>query len=402
MTPATASKRILLVGDSPDVVEETRALIKDVDARVTVAEPARIVAAFDEAEPQILLLAFMEISEAEGCYLDLYRSAKKIQTTLHNSLLVCKAKDAETAYRLRMRKLFDDYVVIRPLHDPFRLSISIRNLLAAQESGEASAELRQLMASIRSSASAMDGLVRESLREGATIRARLVESGETLKARMRENLQALAGQMAAPEFAGVVSVNDQAALGERLSRFAEEKLAGEVASQLQPAEAALTDLLKRSAADYTATAEANAGVSAWLDAVKPQVLVVDDDAFYLTVLTRMLAGEGFEIVTATDPLEGLNLAVRLRPAAIMVDFEMPGMTGLDFIARVRSAPRLAGTPVLMLTGHAERELVQKAIAAGVSGYLIKPGNKETLLKKLRQHIAQSVPAKHAPATGQRA
>jgi CheY-like chemotaxis protein len=219
---------------------------------------------------------------------------------------------------------------------------------------------------------------------------------------MRENLQALAGQMAAPEFAGVVSVNDQAALGERLSRFAEEKLAGEVASQLQPAEAALTDLLKRSAADYTATAEANAGVSAWLDAVKPQVLVVDDDAFYLTVLTRMLAGEGFEIVTATDPLEGLNLAVRLRPAAIMVDFEMPGMTGLDFIARVRSAPRLAGTPVLMLTGHAERELVQKAIAAGVSGYLIKPGNKETLLKKLRQHIAQSVPAKHAPATGQRA
>jgi CheY-like chemotaxis protein len=301
-----------------------------------------------------------------------------------------------------MRKLFDDYVVIRPLHDPFRLSISIRNLLAAQESGEASAELRQLMASIRSSASAMDGLVRESLREGATIRARLVESGETLKARMRENLQALAGQMAAPEFAGVVSVNDQAALGERLSRFAEEKLAGEVASQLQPAEAALTDLLKRSAADYTATAEANAGVSAWLDAVKPQVLVVDDDAFYLTVLTRMLAGEGFEIVTATDPLEGLNLAVRLRPAAIMVDFEMPGMTGLDFIARVRSAPRLAGTPVLMLTGHAERELVQKAIAAGVSGYLIKPGNKETLLKKLRQHIAQSVPAKHAPAMGQRA
>jgi CheY-like chemotaxis protein len=78
------------------------------------------------------------------------------------------------------------------------------------------------------------------------------------------------------------------------------------------------------------------------------------------------------------------------------------MTGLDFIARVRSAPRLAGTPVLMLTGHAERELVQKAIAAGVSGYLIKPGNKETLLKKLRQHIAQSVPAKHAPAMGQRA
>ncbi len=398
-TPVSATApRILLVGDSPDVVEETKALIKDIAGRVVaLSEPDRIVAAFDETEPQILLLAFMEVGEAEGCYLDLYRSSKKIQTTLHNSLLICKAKDAELAYRLCMRKLFDDYVVIRPLYDPYRLTISIRNLLAGQETSDQSAELQQFMASVRNSTASMDGLIKESLREGASIRAQLGQSGEQLKQRISENLHTLAEQMTSHAFEGVVSVNDRAALNEKLSQFAQQNLSGEVAAVFEKPQAALNQLLKRAESDYAAHAQANAGLEAWLETVKPRVLVVDDDTFYLAVITRMLAGEGFEVVTTPDPLEGLNLAVRLRPAAIMVDFEMPEMSGLDFIARARTAPRLVHTPIIMLTGHAEREVVQKAIAAGVSGYLIKPGNKETVLKKLRQHIAQSSPA-HVPAS----
>jgi CheY-like chemotaxis protein len=385
----SGAPRILLVGDSPDTVEETRALVKDIRGKlVAISEPDRIVAAFDEVEPQILLLAFMEVGEAEGCYLDLYRSSQKIQTTAHNSLLVCKAKDAELAYRLCMRKLFDDYVVIRPLYDPFRLSVCIRNLLAGQETVDQSAELRQQLASIRNSTSAMDGFIRESLAEGANVRTQLVQSGKQLNQRILESLHGLVEEMASSTFDGVVRVDNWTALNERFSRFAQKNLSGEVLAAFEKPQAALNQLLKRSESDFMEHTQANANLDAWLNSVPTCILVVDDDPVYLSIITRMLASESFEVVTTTNPIEGLSMAARLRPAAILVDYEMPEMSGLDFIARARAAPRLHQVPIIMLTGHAERNVVQHALAAGVSGYLIKPGTKETLLKKLHRAIGQ--------------
>lgn len=391
MISSGVTPRILLVGSEPDDIKEARALIKDVKANITViSDPSQIVATFDEIVPQILVLVCMEINRAEGYYLDLYRNSQKIQSTLHHSLLVCKAKDAELAYQMCLRKLFDDYVVIRPLFDPHRLTISIRNLLGGQKTLDQSNELHQRITNIRSSTAAMDKVIQESLTEGANVSAQLGQSEEQLNQRVQEEINELAKQMTLGTYGGVVEVIDPAALNEKLSQFSQRNLSGQISTAFKKPQAALDQLLNRSRTDHEAQKQANTDLDVWLNSIRTRILVVDDDPIFLKVLSGMLTHESYEVLSVTNAIEGLRIAARLKPEAILVDYEMPEMSGIDFTMRLKASPHLRRIPILMLTGHAAREIVLQGVKAGISGFLIKSNTKEVILQKLRSCIDPAI------------
>ena len=80
------------------------------------------------------------------------------------------------------------------------------------------------------------------------------------------------------------------------------------------------------------------------------ILIVDDDSAVAETFSRMLKLEGYEVATALDPEEGLQLAERLKPSAIILDMRMPITNGLQFLRLVRARPHLAGVPVAIVTG----------------------------------------------------
>lgn len=80
------------------------------------------------------------------------------------------------------------------------------------------------------------------------------------------------------------------------------------------------------------------------------ILIVDDDSAVAETFSRMLRLEGYEVVTALDPEEGLQLAGSLRPSAIILDMRMPIINGLQFLRKVRATPALADVPVAIVTG----------------------------------------------------
>ncbi len=385
--------KILLVSDEPDATSESKALIKNIKGNLSVVSNSdQVVAAFDAIEPEILLLVCMQIGKAEEYYLDLYRNSQKIQTTVHSSLLVCKAKDAERAYQLCLRELFDDYVIIRPLFDPFRLTISIRNLLVGQITLKQSNELRQRVISIRDATLAMNQLVRESLSEGASVSAQLTQSEIQINQHVKKKFRDLAEQMTSHDYDGVVQVVDQAVLNEKLSQFGQKHLSEEISTVFEESQIALKKLLKASKTDYDAQTQGRNELEAWLNSIPPRILVVDDDPIFLEVITCMLTKEGFEVMSATNVIEGIHMATRLWPAAILLDYEMPEFSGLDFIVRAKALPNLRQVPIIMFTGHAEREVVQEAINKGVSNFLLKSSPKEIILQKLRSCIGLDIKA----------
>jgi|CXWL01.1.fsa_nt_gi CheY-like chemotaxis protein len=387
MIPSKGIPKILIVSNEPDDISEVRALIKDIKSEIiAISDPTQIVGTFDEMEPQILVLVSMEIIRVEGYYLDLYRNSQKIQTIMHNSLLVCKAKDAEIAYQMCLRKLFDDYVIIRPLFDPHRLTISIRNLLGGQKTLDQSNELHQRIASIRSSASAMDKVIQKSLTEGASVSAQLGQSEEELNQRVQEEIKELAKQMTLGAYDGVVQVIDQAALNEKFSQFGRRNLSNEIATAFKKPQAALDLLLNHSKTDHEAQKQANTDLDVWLNSIRTRILVVDDDPIFLKVLSGMLTNENYEVSSSTNAIEGLHIAARLKPEVILVDYEMPEMSGIDFTMRLKASPHLCRILVIMLTGHAEREIVLQGMKVGISGFLIKSNTKEVILQKLRSCI----------------
>jgi two-component system chemotaxis response regulator CheY len=113
------------------------------------------------------------------------------------------------------------------------------------------------------------------------------------------------------------------------------------------------------------------------------VLVVDDSAVMRKVIIRELKQCGIEDVTeATDGLEGLEAASKENFDLILMDWNMPGLLGIDVVRKLREAQ--ITTPIMMVTTEGERNNVVIAIKAGANNYLVKPFSPEDFSQKIEQ------------------
>lgn len=88
-----------------------------------------------------------------------------------------------------------------------------------------------------------------------------------------------------------------------------------------------------------------------MDRDKPLILVVDDETHILHVVSLKLTRAGYEVITAEDGEEALELALEQKPDVVITDFQMPIMTGLDLCIQMRQHEETAKTPALMLTAR---------------------------------------------------
>lgn len=100
---------------------------------------------------------------------------------------------------------------------------------------------------------------------------------------------------------------------------------------------------------------------------RPVLLVVDDDHNIRELLELTLDVAGFHVLMAKDGTAALALARQHAPDMILLDVMMPGMSGIDVVRAIRADVRLAATPVMMLSAHAEADVVGAALLAGANG-----------------------------------
>jgi signal transduction histidine kinase/CheY-like chemotaxis protein len=117
------------------------------------------------------------------------------------------------------------------------------------------------------------------------------------------------------------------------------------------------------------------------DPVAGPILLMDDDAFLLDALSRLLVLDGHQVITAMDGAEGLRLAAEAHPGLIVLDVMMPGMDGWEVLKTLKADPILAQIPVVMLTILDEAE---KGLALGAVDYLFKPIDRAQLAQALRK------------------
>ena len=101
-----------------------------------------------------------------------------------------------------------------------------------------------------------------------------------------------------------------------------------------------------------------------------RLLLADDHPMLRDGLRRSLTDEGFEVVgEASDGFEAIDLAGELRPQVVLMDVTMPNCDGVEATRRIRAS--LPDVRVVMLTMHADKDVLQRALEAGASGYLVK-------------------------------
>lgn len=115
----------------------------------------------------------------------------------------------------------------------------------------------------------------------------------------------------------------------------------------------------------------------------PNLLLVDDDRIMRIVLREALRNHGYNVSAAENAEEALGILQENGASidAIVLDREMPGMNGLQLVAKMKEDPRLSTIPIIMLTGSGEAHKIQEGIDAGVYYYLVKPCD-NTLLRSV--------------------
>jgi two-component system, chemotaxis family, chemotaxis protein CheY len=113
------------------------------------------------------------------------------------------------------------------------------------------------------------------------------------------------------------------------------------------------------------------------------VLVVDDQMTIRSLVRSGLQQIGISnIEEAADGEQGLRNLIARPVSLVITDFNMPKLDGLGLLRAVRAHPPISKTAVIMLTGRADKELVQRAVQFGVNNYLVKPFTVGTLKDKI--------------------
>jgi CheY-like chemotaxis protein len=117
------------------------------------------------------------------------------------------------------------------------------------------------------------------------------------------------------------------------------------------------------------------------------ILLVDDSATS-RMKSRMIFAkiEGYELLSACDGKEGLEVAVEKKPDLILMDVEMPRMSGIEACRALRENAVTKRIPIVLLTSRGEASAVKTGFASGCTEYLLKPVSEEELVSVLTKYL----------------
>ena len=117
-----------------------------------------------------------------------------------------------------------------------------------------------------------------------------------------------------------------------------------------------------------------------------KILIADDDAEMLDMLSSMLESEGYIVIQAENGLEAVELARKELPALVMLDIHMPKMDCLKVCREIKSDQVTRSIPIVMLTVEGSINEIQQAINYGAKTYITKPSSKAEILKVVKSII----------------
>jgi DNA-binding response OmpR family regulator len=120
----------------------------------------------------------------------------------------------------------------------------------------------------------------------------------------------------------------------------------------------------------------------------PLILIAEDDHGTSRLAATALRNQGHEVITAPDGLSAWRLIEMRSPSLVVSEVNMPGMSGHELLNRLRAHPRLALTPVILLTSLQERKDMRQGMALGANDYLTKPLRPKELIEAVDAQLDQ--------------
>ena len=120
---------------------------------------------------------------------------------------------------------------------------------------------------------------------------------------------------------------------------------------------------------------------------KKIILAVDDMAVSLTTIRTILQHE-YDVRLAKSAALALEMLKQVKADLILLDIEMPEISGLEFVGLLKKNPELKNIPVIFVTSHANPQFIDQAMAFEAEGYIVKPFVPEALVKRVKSVLGE--------------
>lgn len=372
---------ILIVSDDGEEARVVRDLLQHDFSNLTMANDEEAgLRLFQEKLPAVLVLVFQEMEKSERFYLRLYRQCETIREIPHQTLLLCKSNESEAAFYLCRNNTFDDYLINRPMHDPFRLRLAIQQALERQSGRSESVTVQRQLSHIGSDLRHLDSFVNKALEGGQGRQTESLQAFREFAHRLTRELDQFESHMNnAAQASATKKVFEKSGLRQQfdeLRRDRVEPVARQVEGTLQEAQ----QWAQQFKEDYRE--QAAKVVSHDFPPAPPEVLLVDDDVIYCEMLGIMLEEVGLRVTLADSGETALAAMRKRRPDIVLLDYNMPGLGGEGTLRQMKADPVLRNVPVIMLSAAGTREIMLGTSRAGAAGFIVKPSNRPTILAKI--------------------
>ena len=118
------------------------------------------------------------------------------------------------------------------------------------------------------------------------------------------------------------------------------------------------------------------------------ILIVDDNPINLKLARVLLTGAGYQVRTAADAEEALEVLQQFKPRLILMDIQLPGMDGLTLTRRLKADPRTKDAIILGLTAYAMKGDEERVLEAGCDGYVPKPIDTRTFPSVVTRYLSR--------------
>jgi two-component system alkaline phosphatase synthesis response regulator PhoP len=122
-----------------------------------------------------------------------------------------------------------------------------------------------------------------------------------------------------------------------------------------------------------------------------KILIADDESDLRDMIRYNLELEGYQVVTASDGTEAIEVAKNERPHLIVLDIRMPGLSGLEACRKIRQTDSISGTPIIMLTALGQERDEVTGFEAGADDYVQKPVSPKVLLTRIEARLRRAYP-----------
>lgn len=341
----TADAKILVAAESATDAALIGKLLSDEFCHVAISLGGEGLAGdFEHHQPSVLILAFDTLEKSERHYLGLYRHSTMAHAHPHWTLILCRTQDLLRVYELCRKRYFDDYVLFWPMtHDATRLAMAVHH------------GLRNVAERIR-----------------ATPRTAQVVADTRPLLHLEERLDRYMAQ-------GKRHIDDAAQSLQQSS--------GDAGTVMQPL-GAWANAFK---SQLEPQLKAASVLQAVADSILLHIMVVDDDEFQCKVLREILASAGWDVTIAGSGTAALASLGKRRPDLVLMDVNLPDMDGVEVTRRLKAVEQFAAIPVIMITGHSEKNVVVESRKAGAVDFVVKPFDRNILLAKVR-HLLDTASA----------